>query len=382
MSTKDFLEKDYYKVLGVAKTAAQDEIKQAYRKLARTYHPDANKNDAQAEERFKEISEAYNVLSDEKRRKEYDDARSLFGAGYRPGGAGGGFDFGDIFNRSGGTAPGGERIGDLFGDLFGGGRTRGTTRARRGRDVETEATLEFEQAIDGTTVAIGLPGEAACNACKGTGDKFGRPPRVCPTCEGTGHSARPLGGFSLSEPCRTCKGRGFLPEENCPVCGGSGREKTSRTIHARIPAGVRDGQRIRLTGKGTPGQNGGRAGDLYVRVTVKPHKLFGRSDDNLTITVPVTFDEAALGSEVKVPTLDGSQVTLKIPAGTPSGRTFRVRGRGVRRRDGSRGDMLVSVEVAVPQKINAKQEEALKQFRDAASDDDPRGGLYAQSGGG
>ncbi len=377
MSTKDYLEKDYYKVLGVPKTASQEEIKRSYRKLARKYHPDANKGDADAEERFKEISEAYDVLSDDKRRKEYDEARSLFG-GARPGGAHGGFgfDLGDLFGGTTGTGGAGERIGDLFGGLFGGGRSRGTTRRpRRGADVESEVTVAFGEALAGKTVPLRLTSEAACPACRGTGAKTGTVPRVCPRCEGTGQESRNAGGFAFSEPCRGCHGRGLIVDEPCPTCHGSGRAQSSRTIQARIPAGVRDGQRIRLKAKGAPGENGGPSGDLYVVVHVRPHKVFGRSGDNLTVTVPVTFPEATLGAEIKAPVLGGQPVTLRIPAGTPNGRTFRVRGRGAPRRDGTKGDLLVTVEVHVPGRIDDSTREALEKIRAGNSGDELRSGL-------
>ncbi|MFC3998335.1 molecular chaperone DnaJ [Nocardiopsis sediminis] len=385
MSTKDYLEKDYYKVLGVSKTATKDEIKQAYRKLARAHHPDANAADPKAEDRFKEISEAYNVLSDEKRRKEYDDARSLFGGSYRPnGGTGpGGFDLGDLFGGAGGAGSGGgggERLSDLFGGLFG-GRGRTSTQSRRGADVETETRLTFDEAAGGVTRSFQLTSEAACPTCKGTGARAGTAPRMCPKCAGTGHENKNLGGFSLSEPCSECKGRGLVVDDPCPTCSGSGRGKSTRTISARIPAGVSDGQRIRLKGKGAPGENGGPAGDLYVVVHVQPHPVFGKTGDNLTITVPVSFPEAALGADVRVPTLGGLPVTVKIPPGTPSGRTFRVRGKGSTRRDGTTGDMLVTVEVAVPQELSGEAREALEKFRAATADQDPRRGLEARAKG-
>ena len=282
MSTKDFLEKDYYKVLGVSKTATADEIKKSYRKLARKYHPDANKGDPKAEERFKEISEAYNTLSDTKRRKEYDDARSLFGGGFRgagqgaPGGAGGGFNFdlGDLFGTGTGTAGGGAGsggLGDILGGVFGrGGARTAQTRPRRGADVETETSLSFSDALDGVTVSLRLAGEGPCPTCKGTGAKAGTVPRVCPNCQGTGQESKNLGSFAFSEPCHECRGRGLVVDDPCPVCSGSGRAMSTRTIQARIPAGVADGQRIKLKGKGAPGERGGPAGDLYVRVHVTP----------------------------------------------------------------------------------------------------------------
>jgi molecular chaperone DnaJ len=390
MSTKDYLEKDYYAVLGVPKSATGEDIKKAYRKLARKYHPDANQGDTQTEEKFKEVSEAYDVLSDTKRRKEYDEARTLFGSGIGgysgAGGQRGGFNFdlGDLFSGSGtGQQHGaGDRLGDLFGGLFnrGGGTTRTTTqRPRRGQDVESEVTLSFGEAVDGTTVSLRLTSSSACPACGGTGAKAGTTPRVCPTCEGTGAASRNLGNFAFSEPCRDCRGRGLLVDDPCPVCEGSGRGKSTRTIQARIPAGVGDAQRIRLKGKGAPGENGGPAGDLYVQVHVKPHAVFGRSGENLTVSVPVTFPEAALGAEIKVPTLRGMPVTLRIPEGTPNGRTFRVRGRGAARKDGTKGDLLVTVQVAVPQNLDDKARAALEEFRDATEGTDLRDELIKQA---
>jgi molecular chaperone DnaJ len=373
LSTKDFLEKDYYKVLGVAKGATADEIKKSYRKLARKYHPDANKGDSASEERFKEISEAYNVLSDDKRRKEYDEARSLFGGGgvRMPGSGTGGFDLGDLFGSSAGGTGG--RLGDLLGGVFGGRTTQQTRpRPRRGADVETETSLAFGDAIDGVTVPLRLADEGPCKACMGTGAKSGTVPRVCPSCEGTGQESRNLGSFAFSEPCKECRGRGLVVDDPCPVCSGSGRAMSTRLIQARIPAGVADGQRIRLKGKGVPGERGGPPGDLYVRVHVAPDKVFGRSGHNLTITVPLTFAEAVLGADIKVPSHRGMPVSLRIPAGTPNGRTFRVRGKGVRRPDGTHGDLLVTVDVQVPKSVSDQAREALETFREATAGPDPR----------
>ena len=387
MSTKDYLENDYYKVLGVSATATQDEIKQAYRKLARQYHPDANKGDETAEEKFKEISEAYTVLSDEQKRKEYDEARSLFGGSYRPGGGTGtgGFDFGDLFGQGTGTGTstgaGGERLSDLFGGLFGQRGRGGATQARRGADVETEAKLTFDEAVHGITRSFRLSTETACGACRGTGAKAGSTPRVCPGCEGTGHKSRNLGGFSMSEPCPQCRGRGLVVDDPCLVCHGSGRGQSTRTVQARIPAGVGDGQRIRIKSKGAPGERGGPAGDLYVVVHVQAHQVFGKSGDNLTVTVPVTFPEATLGAEIRVPTLNGFPVTVKIPQGTPNGRTLRVRGKGAKRRDGTTGDLLVTVEVAVPQNLNGAAREALEAYRSATAEQNPRADLEARAKG-
>jgi molecular chaperone DnaJ len=385
---RDLLEKDLYKVLGVPKDATDAEIKKAYRKLAREFHPDANKGDAKAEERFKEISEANDVLSDTKRRKEYDEGRALFGnGGFRPGpGAGGNggfnFDLGDLFGGAGG--PGGTAgqgggfgggLGDVFGGLFNrGGGTR--VQPRRGQDIESEVTLSFTEAVDGATVPLRMSSQAPCKACSGTGDRNGTP-RVCPTCVGTGQVSRGGGGgFSLTDPCVDCKGRGLIAENPCEVCHGSGRAKSSRTMQVRIPAGVTDGQRIRLRGKGAPGERGGPAGDLYVVVHVGRHPVFGRKDANLTVTVPVTFAEAALGGEIRVPTLGGPPVTLKLPAGTPNGRTLRARGKGAVRKDGTRGDLLVTVEVAVPLTTEGKALDALEAYREATAGTDPRAELF------
>jgi molecular chaperone DnaJ len=381
MSARDYLEKDYYAALGVPKDASAADIKKAYRKLARENHPDKNTGDTKAEDKFKEVSEAYSVLSDDKRRKEYDEARSLFGAGgagrFRPPGSGGPgnvqFDFGDLF----GGAAGGGGLGDVLGGLFG-QRAGRTSQARRGADVESTVTLPFDEAVQGVTVPLRMSSEQPCPTCHGTGGRGGSMPHPCPVCQGTGQTSRNAGGFAFAEPCRECRGRGMVVDDPCPDCGGSGRAMGTRSITVRIPAGVKDGQRIRLKGKGAPGERGGPAGDLFVTVTVTPHRLFGRTGDNLTLTVPVSFAEAALGGEVKVPTLGGAPVTLRIPAGTTNGRTFRVKGKGVRRKDGSgsaMGDLLVTVEVAVPTKLSGKARQAVEAFRDATADDDPRAGL-------
>ncbi|MGW0122252.1 molecular chaperone DnaJ [Streptomyces sp. NPDC003327] len=383
MSTKDFVEKDYYKVLGVPKDATEAEIKKAYRKLARENHPDANKGDTKAEERFKEISEANDVLGDPKRRKEYDEARALFGnGGFRPAGPGGGsfnFDLGDLFGgaQGGGGGFGGGGIGDVFGGLFNrGGAAGARTQPRRGQDIESEVTLSFTEAIEGATVPLRMSSQQPCTACSGTGDKNGTP-RVCPTCVGTGQVSRGgSGSFSLTDPCVDCKGRGLIAENPCEVCKGSGRAKSSRTMQVRIPAGVSDGQKIRLRGKGAPGERGGQNGDLYVVVHVDAHPVFGRKDDNLTVTVPVSFTEAALGGEIKVPTLGGPPVTLKLPAGTANGLTMRARGKGAVRKDGTRGDLLVTVEVAVPKELDDKAREALETYREATASVDPRAELF------
>jgi molecular chaperone DnaJ len=364
MSAKDY-QKDYYKTLGVPKTATAAEIKKSYRELARKWHPDANKGSADAEERFKEITEAYNVLSDVKQRKEYDEARSMFGgfrvpAGSRPG-QGGTFDLGDLFG-------GNDGLGDVLGGIFRNRPGTASSRARRGADVETETTLAFGDAIEGP-----------CLVCGGTGAKSGTVPKVCPDCHGTGQQSRNLGGFGLSEPCKTCRGRGLVVEDPCPACSGSGRAMSSRTIQARIPAGVADGQRIKIPGKGAPGEHGGKAGDLYVRVHVTPHGVFGRSGENLTVTVPVTITELALGAVIKVPTHRGPAVTVRIPPGTPNGKVFRVAGRGVRRKDGTLGSLLATVDVTVPHDLSSKAKSALEDLRIATAGPDPREDLLRRA---
>lgn len=385
MSTKDWLEKDYYKVLGVAKDAKPEDIKKAYRKLARENHPDQNPGNSEAEKRFKEVSEANDVLSDTKKRKEYDEARSLFGGGgFRfprgGGGAGqaGGPSVDDLFRNA---TDGG--LGDLFGGLFNSGQTRtqrySTSRGpRRGSDVEGEVTVDFVDAISGVTVGMQMVSDAPCEACHGTGAKAGTVPHVCATCQGSGMQTSTSGGvFAMTEPCKDCHGRGMVVDDPCPVCHGSGRGRSTKTMQVRIPAGVTDGQRIRLKGKGGSGENGGAAGDLYVVVHVRPHPVFGRTGDNLTLKVPVTFNEAALGSEIEVPTLGGQPVTLKIPAGTPNGRTFRVRGKGVSRRDGTKGDLLVTVDVVVPESLSPEARQALDSYAQVIGTQNPRAKLFA-----
>jgi molecular chaperone DnaJ len=394
-STRDFVEKDYYAALGVAKDADAATIKKAYRQLARELHPDKNPGNTQAESRFKEVSEAYDVLSDAKRRAEYDEARRPFaGGGFRPGAGGAGgfpggfpggngqtFDFSDVF---GGATPGSAGagraggLGDIFGGLFGnaggaGAGTRGRQQAAsgpaRGQDVETEATLSFDEAVLGVTVPLRMQSPGTCATCHGNGAKPGTSPHTCPVCNGAGVTSRSQGAFAFSEPCRECRGTGSVVDDPCPECKGTGITNQTRTITVRIPAGVKDGQRIRLAGKGAPGRRGGQAGDLFVVVHVSSSDLFGRSGSDLTLTVPVSFAEAALGTTLTVPTLDGS-VNLKIPAGTTSGRTLRVRGRGVPGK-GTSGDLLVTVEVAVPQRLTPAAREAIEKLA-AELPDDPR----------
>ncbi|MBM3669390.1 MAG: molecular chaperone DnaJ [Actinobacteria bacterium] len=382
---KDWLEKDFYAVLGVSKDASADEMKKKYRKLARELHPDKNPGDAKAEARFKEVSEAYDVLSDPEKRKEYDEARALFasggfgGGGFGGGGFGGGqynVNYEDLFGQDSGG------FGDFLGGVFNRGRGGGRARQpRRGQDLESDLTLSFEDALDGVTVPLRLSSEGSCATCKGTGAKAGTVPRMCPTCNGSGQTARNAGGFAFAEPCPTCKGRGLYVDDPCPSCRGSGRGMSTRTVQARIPAGVKDGSRIRLKGKGGPGERGGPAGDLFVKVSVAAHPVFGRKGENITVDVPVTFAEAALGADISVPTPRGESVKVRIPAGTANGRTFRVRGKGVRGKDGKNGDVLATVHVAVPQNMSSEAREALEKFAEATASEDPRKDLFTMSGG-
>src|SRR5690606_3498021 len=329
MSSKDWLEKDYYQILGVPKSASANDIKKAYRKLARQLHPDRNPNNPEAERRFKEVSEAYQVLSDEKRRKEYDEMRSLFSAGaFRRNarqGAPGGFDISDLLGGVGDRRFGGASFSDLFSSIFSGGTQR---RPTRGRDVETEVTLDFVDAVRGATVPLTVRSPGVCDTCRGSGARPGTRPRTCPRCRGSGLVTRNQGAFSFSEPCRECQGVGTIVQEKCPECQGTGGVTKTRRLNVRIPPGVQDGQRIRLAGRGEPGVRGGPPGNLYVLVKVRPDDLFGRSGNNLTLTVPITFPEAVLGVDLRVPTLDGP-VTLRVPPGTPSGRILRARGKGI-----------------------------------------------------
>ncbi|MEZ5376566.1 MAG: molecular chaperone DnaJ [Acidimicrobiales bacterium] len=354
----EWIEKDFYKVLGVSSDASEKEITKAYRKLAREFHPDKNPGDVKAEERFKEISAAYDVINDPKKRAEYDELRRLgpaaggFGRGFggtqgAPGG--GGFDVGDL----------GDLLGGLFGNRTrpsGGGAAAGPVR---GGDLEAELHLSFDDALAGITTSVHLTSEAPCSTCRGSGAKPGTVPSTCGQCGGRGVLDDNQGLFSFSQPCPSCGGRGRVIKDPCPSCYGSGMERRPRQVKVRIPAGVKDGQRIKLKGRGTPGRNGGPAGDLFVLVKVAEHEIFGRRGDHLTITVPITYTEAALGAKVAVPTLDGGAVTLKLPAGTPTGKTFRVKGKGAATSKGV-GDLLVTVEVAVPTKLSDRQREALE----------------------
>jgi molecular chaperone DnaJ len=379
---REWFEKDYYKILGVAEEASAKDITRAYRKLARRYHPDANPDDSTAEEKFKEISAAYDVVGDEAKRKEYDEVRRL-------GPLAGGFDGG----RPG--APGGQSfstddlgdIGDIIGNLFGRGRRPGGGGSRagadprgagpqRGQDLEAELQLSFEGAVHGVTTSINITSDVACSTCHGLGTAPGTTPQQCTRCHGRGVTDDNQGFFSFSQPCTACGGTGYVIETPCPTCRGVGTEKKPRQVKVRIPAGVTDGQRIRLPGRGGPGRHGGPNGDLYVICRVAEHPTFGRRDRNLTVTVPITFPEAALGADIDVPTLDdGGGVRLRVPSGTKSGRTFRVRGRGLPPEGAkSAGDLLVTVEVAVPSRLSSAERKAVEALA-AATKDSPRAHL-------
>jgi molecular chaperone DnaJ len=380
----DWATKDFYAELGVKKDATADEIKKAYRKLARANHPDSHPGDTAKHEKFKSVAEAYDVVGDAEKRVKYDEMRSLYGSGGAmrggfpgSGGGGAGFDLNDLLRE---RAGGGGGFGDMFGDLFGGSRGRPQQQQRRpqkGADVETTATISFSDALDGVTISLRLTSDAPCPDCSGTGGKPGTKPHICPECEGAGYVVASVGGaFSMNETCPACGGRQLVYDDPCPTCHGSGRGMSARSIQARIPAGVKDGQRIRVRGKGAAGENGGPAGDLFVTVKVSPHRLFGRKGDNLTLDVPVSFDELALGADVKVPTLSGVPVTLKIPAGTPNGRTFRIRGRGAPKADGTTGDLLATVEVQVPAGLDDAAREAVEAYRAATAGKPLRANLF------
>ena len=365
---REWFEKDYYQVLGVPKNATATEIKKAYRKLAQQHHPDANPGNEAAENRFKEVSAAYDVLGDEEKRKQYDQVRDMaasgFGSGGFPGGAGGGF-------------PGGGRVrfddlgdlGDLFGGLFGGTGRRTRTQPARGADLETEVGVTFDEAMSGTTKTVRIQGPAPCETCHGSGAAPGTSPVDCPQCGGIGAIAVNQGPFQMSQTCPRCHGSGRLVETPCSTCRGSGTQRRVRSFQVKIPAGVKDGARIRLAGRGEPGPAGGHHGDLYVRVRVQGHPIFGRSGNDLVLDLPLTYPEAALGSNVQVPTLNGP-VTMKVPAGTQNGRTFRLKGKGAPRK-GGHGDLLVTVHVEVPRKLSKRERELLRQLRDA-EDESPR----------
>ncbi len=363
---REWFEKDYYKTLGVDEGASAKDITKAYRKLARDLHPDKNPGDDAAEERFKEVSAAYDVLGDESKRTEYDEVRRLGPLGGM--GAGGPGSGGFTFNMNDMGGAGG--LGDLLGNMFGRGRGGGTGASgvgpRRGSDIEAHLSVDFVDAVAGITTTLFLTTDAQCSTCNGSGARPGTSPTRCANCGGRGVVDDNQGFFSLSSPCPVCHGQGVTIDDPCPTCSGSGIERRPREVKTRIPAGVRDGQTIRLKGRGGPGRNGGPNGDLLVQLSVTPHELFGRSDDNLTITVPVTFSEAALGGDIDVPTLDGSRVTLRLKPGTQSGSRHRVRGKGIAKKNRT-GDLIVTVNVEVPEELTDEQRMAVEQLAQATT---------------
>ena len=361
---------DYYEVLGVKKGASQDELKKAYRKLARQYHPDANQGNKQAEERFKRISEAYDVLGDAEKRKQYDRGTGPFAAG------GPGF---------GGFDPSGfGGFGDIISDLFGragpggpGGRTR--PQGQPGADLETEVRISFDQSIEGAQIPLSVPTSAPCPTCRGTGARPGTTPSVCPQCQGRGVEASSQGLFSISQPCSRCGGSGTVIEDPCPTCAGTGARRTVKKYRVTIPAGVRDGSRVRLAGKGEPGRGGGPPGDLYVVTRVADSPVFARKGDNLEVEVPLTIPEAIRGAEVEVPTLNGRK-RLRVPAGTKHGTVQRLRGEGPPKLDRSarppRGDIHYRFVIDVPASLSAEQSEAIEKLSEVMNGN-PRARLFA-----
>jgi molecular chaperone DnaJ len=347
--------RDYYEVLGVAKDAAEADIKKAYRRLAMKHHPDRNPGDAKAEADFKEAKEAYEVLSDASKRRTYDQ---LGHAGLEGGGGRGGqgFNPGDAF---------GDIFGDVFGDIFGGGGRRGRSTVFRGADLRYELALTLEQAVFGDNVNLTIPTLAGCETCGGNGAKPGTKPVTCKTCDGAGQVRMSQGFFSIQQACPTCRGTGQQIEQPCGACQGRGRVQKSKTLAVKVPAGVDNGDRIRLSGEGEAGQNGGPPGDLYVEIHMQPHEIFERDGADLSCAIPVSFATAALGGTVQVPTL-GGELALKIPAETQSGRVFRLRGKGVRPvRASAAGDLYCRVEVETPVNLSSEQKRLLEAFNDA-----------------
>ena len=363
--------KDPYEVLGVPRTASQDEIKKAYRKLARRYHPDRNEGDKDAEERFKEISAAHDILGDPEKRKQYDQfgsrmfAGSQGGAGFDPSAFG---DLGDMFD-----------LGDLFGGMFGGGaQGRGRDRrGRRGRDVEAVVNLSFEDSLKGITAKVPVEMATNCQACSGTGAEPGTMPVVCPECRGRGVVSQSQGMFALSQPCPRCHGNGTIVEKPCKVCRGAGRVLQTKRYQVKIKPGVTDGTRIRLAGKGEPGVNGGPPGDLYVTTRVAPSPTFERRGADLLIDVPITYAEAALGATVDVPTPNGAQLSLKVPAGSQDGKLLRLRGHGAPKLNGSgSGDLLARLRLNVPTKLTKAEREAIENLQ-KVSRENPRERVFS-----
>ncbi|MBV9804570.1 MAG: molecular chaperone DnaJ [Solirubrobacterales bacterium] len=371
---------DYYKILGVGKNATDEEIKKAYRKLARQYHPDRNPGNKQAEERFKEISQAHDVLSDPEKRKAYDRGGSPLGGfagGFDPSSFGGGFS--DILSNlfgggATGTAP---RPGGARGRTTGAGRS-GRGAETQGRDLETEVSLSFDQAVHGAQVPLSVPTSTACPTCHGTGAKPGTTPKVCPVCNGRGIESQSQGIFSISQPCSNCNGSGTVIEDPCPTCAGTGAQRSIRKLRVNIPAGVHDGSRIRLAGKGEAGLRGGTPGDLYVITRVQPSPVFKSVGENLEVEVPLTIPEAVRGAVVEVPTLNGTK-RLRVAPGTKHGTVQRLRGEGPPRAGGKgRGDIHYRFVIDVPDSLSPEQEEAIDRLSKVMNGN-PRAGLFAQA---
>lgn len=340
--------RDYYEVLGVSKNATDAELKKAYRRLAMKHHPDRNEGNTSAEKKFKEAKEAHDILSDERKRAAYDQfghAGVDNSAGPGPGGAG----VGDIFDS-------------VFGDIFGGGARGGRQRVYRGADLRYDLELSLEDAVSGTTIKIRIPKLAECNGCGGSGAKKGSTPATCPTCSGQGQVRMQQGFFSLQQTCPQCRGQGKIIKDPCSQCRGQGRVKDTKTISVKVPPGVDNGDRIRLSNEGEAGENGGPSGDLYVHVNVREHPIFTRDDTNLHCDVPISYTTAALGGELEVPTLAG-RVKLKIPVATQSGKLFRLRGKGVRSvRSSSKGDLICRTVVETPINLTKEQKDLLKEL--------------------
>jgi molecular chaperone DnaJ len=370
---------DLYKVLGVSKKATDDEIKKAYRKLARKYHPDRNPDDAAAEEKFKEVQGAYDTLSDPEKREQYDQGGMFGGFGGGPGGPGGSpFGAGGF---PGGGGGGGADFGDILSNLFGrGGGGRAQAQQQRGRDLETELSLSFDQAVNGAQVSVSVPKAERCTTCHGSGAKPGTAPVTCPRCGGRGIDAESQGLFSISQPCPQCGGAGQIIEDPCPTCDGSGLTRQTKRYKVNIPAGVRDGARIRLAGKGEAGPRGGPPGDLYVVTRVTASPIFKRLDGgNLEVTVPITIAEALRGATIEVPTLDGTK-KIKVPAGTRHGTIQRLRGEGPPKPRGKgRGDVRYRLEIEMPEKLTEEQEQAVDALAEALNGDDPRADLLRRA---
>ncbi len=350
--------KDLYKILGVSKGASQEEIRRAYRKLARKHHPDANRDDPKAEDRFKEIQHAYEILSNPEKRREYDEGPRAFFSSQGTGRGGPGAarvgDFSDLSDLFGGFGG----LGDIFGRS-----TRTREAPSKGEDVTVSVNLKFKDALNGVTTRVSVPVDEACGDCRGTGAAPGTSPVTCPECGGRGVRSRDQGFFAFSEPCPRCGGEGAIVERPCPRCGGNGRLKKVRQVTVKIPAGAKDGMKIRVPGRGSAGSKGGPAGDLYVVTRVQEHPVFKRRGDDFVVEVPVSFVEAALGAEIEVPRPEAGTVKLRLPPGTQEGKQFRVRGAGApkaRARGGERGDLIVRVGLVVPKKLKRREREILE----------------------